>query len=214
MFTKNDENDDISGEGMTNRTASAATKSYRAARARNRNWEKMLEDWDHQAWMEDHGEWASSAYAELAEARAEARASMADVLKWAASAAATGTVNWGEIEYYKEEYLAAEAAMQSCPEGDADYIKAGIIDPDRVSQLQNEILWQRCWEGWDCEEGERILRVRDAAGSAIVHNWWRDSCGGQRRERDLWRVLWREEAEETEAETEEAEEADEAEAEE
>jgi len=179
----------------------------------NRTWEEELENWDRHAWMVDHGEWASAAFSEQAEAREKAREGLAASLTAAANAAAVGSrVDWLDVEIKRAEAEAAEEAMEGCPEGDDDYIAEGVIDPDGVAEMEHEVLWSRRWRGWDCEEGQQVVRVRGAGGFvAIAHNWWRSAYGGQRHERDLWRVLWKEteETEETEEEEEE-EEADEA----
>jgi len=180
----------------------------------DRTWEEKLEGWDRHAWMAVHGEWASEAFAERSKARSEAREALARALTAAASAALLGQMgklDWIELEVEREECEAAEQAMEAAPEGDGDYIAEGTIDPDSVSGWEvEEEIYCRTWTGWECAEGERVLRLRNGREIALAHNWWRRADRmSQRRRRDLWRVLWREEDPEPEPEADETE-ADEA----
>jgi len=120
--------------------------------------------------------------------------------------------NWGTPTrpLDREEWMGKHAK-----EWDGDDVADAVIDPDAVSGWDvEEVVWSRSWRGWDCEEGERVVQVRHERHYGLVHHWWRRASRmSQRRRRDLWRVLWREEdpqTEEPEPEPEPEEEEDEA----
>lgn len=144
--------------------------------------ELFLEGWNRSDWMVEHGEWAST---EWDNARAEYDKAI-DALEYAIntvpSAYSANSDALSEIRYALE---AAEEALDEL-EGqvkpdESDYIIEGVIDPDNVEGLAEQVGVSSSWEGWCCKEGWVALRTSDD----LYLNWYRHAYGN-RRSRDLY----------------------------
>lgn len=154
--------------------------------------EVFLKSWDRQAWMADHGEWASAQWEEEREdyrACTEAlEATLEDALKALRSRDASDLrdgvpdIDLKDIEdAYEELGRAANALLYQVRPDESDYIAEGTIDPDGVADDAEHLGVEVQWQGWDCTEGWSAYRV----GEALYAQWYRNAYGN-RHDRELW----------------------------
>jgi hypothetical protein len=148
--------------------------------------ENFLQDWDRQAWMEDHGHWASEDWeVERYNYKCAVENLKEAVDKLSSEDVDEGINNEELVDLAKEVVHAAKhLEEQVLPDSD-DYISEGDIDPDNVSNSAIEIDdVGESWEGWDCQESWYAYRVEDA-----LYIRWRRIARGLRHERDLWVIV-------------------------
>jgi hypothetical protein len=140
---------------------------------------KFLKSWDDQAWMEYHGEWASSAWTSEREAYDVASARVQDAL------ADSESVDVDDLmEAMDELREAAEALRDQVRPDESDYIATNPIDPDSVRSSAQCLGIGEASQRWDCVEGWGAYRSDDA----LIVRWYRHAYGS-RHDLDLWVVV-------------------------